>query len=195
MPDGNGTIGQGTTGGATGNQGNQGAAGSDQGNQGNQSPNDFEAWLEAHPDGKPLYEAHTKGLNSALVAERAGRKEEAARHRAELQDAITKTQGEAQQKLQEALEANQELETRSSFMEEAIRPEIGCIDATAAYWVALEMNAINDKGKIDWGALKEQHPSLFRSKVANANAGAGTQGLPVQKVDMNSLLRKAAGRE
>lgn len=196
MPDGNG---QGTTNAtnvATGTQGNQSATGSAQGNQGATQPTapaTFDAWLESQaPEIKGLYEAHTKGLRNALVAERSER------------DALAKQMREASGKLeagseaQKALQAIQAkyeaLERRQSFTDEAVKPGIGCTDARLAYLAALEIGAISDKGKIDWDTLRQQFPALFKSAVGNANAGTGTGAPPPVKVDMNQMLRRAAGR-
>lgn len=157
-------------------------------------PATFEAFLEGQsPEVKALYEGHTKGLKSALDAERQQRSELAR----QLREAVGKAEaGSAAQKTLLEMQAKYEaLERRQVFMDEAVKPETGCSDPRLAYLAAQEIGAISDKGRVDWSALREQFPALFKPRQGNANAGAGTQGKPASGFDMNKAIRQAAGRE
>ncbi|MCE5259909.1 MAG: hypothetical protein LLG44_12770 [Chloroflexi bacterium] len=185
-----GAGGNDTTGGTTGGDANNTAGGT--GGSTNQPPASFEAFMESQSaEVKALYEGHTKGLKSALEAERTQRSDLAK----QLRDAASKAEaGSAAQKALQELQAKYEaLDRKSAFIEESIKPEIGCADSQLAYLAALEIGAISEKGRADWAMLKERFPLLFRPKTGNASAGVGTQGAPGGKFDMNAALRKAAG--
>jgi len=142
---------------------------------------------------KALYETHTSGLKSALDAERRQRGELAK----QLRDAASKAEAgsEAQKQLQQITSQYEALERRQAFIEEAVKPETGCSDPRLAWLAAQEIDAISEKGKVDWATLREQFPALFKQRGGNANAGAGTQTQPANTFDMNAAIRQAAGRK
>ena len=83
---------------------------------------------------------------------------------------------------------------KADFYEEA--HEEGVSNLRLAYVVAKQDELINKRGKIDWKTLKESYPELFgKKKVPDGGAGEGTGGRrPGEKVDMNALIRRKAGR-
>ncbi len=156
------------------------------------APTTFEAVMESWtPEVKALYETHTKGLKSALEAERAQNRELAKQAR----EAAGKAEaGSEAQKAFQALQAKYEaLDRKSTFLEESIKPEIGCADSQLAYLAAIEIGAISEKGKVDWATLKERFPLLFRPKTGSASAGAGTGSQPAGKMTMDQYIRGKAG--
>jgi hypothetical protein len=159
----------------------------------NEIPETFEAVMETWtPEIKALYESHTQGLRNTVTATRTERDA----LKTQLAD-IARTLGSDPAKAKEQIDTlAAQLEAanrRAGFMEEAGKPEIGCSDAKLALIAALEIDAIDEKGKVDWGALRQQFPTLFRAR-GSASAGAGTQGAPGGRVDMNAAIRRAAGR-
>ena len=141
---------------------------------------------------RALYEQQTAGLTSALNSEREQRKE------------LAKQLRDATQGLEKNSEARQELERisatldvaqqRADFYEEASRPEIGCANLKLAYMAAQSDDLISDKGRVDWGALKEHYPELFKvARMPPGNAGNGTQSPPPRSKSMDDLIRRAAG--
>ena len=152
----------------------------------------FDGWIDTQPDEiKALVTQHTSGLKSALDNERAERK----RYAAELRDATTRAEaGSAAQAALQAITERVELaERRAAFYEDAIRPEVGCSNAKAAYLVATADNLYTRTGEPDWPQIKAEAPELFRDRSSTANAGSGTQ-TPPRTQGMNEFIRQAAGR-
>lgn len=162
--------------------------------QGGETSQTWEQVLATLPEEqRQLHDTHTQGLRSALQSERQQRQE------------LTRQLREATQQLEEGSQARQQLEAltnqletaerRADFMEEAVRPEIGCTNPRLAYMAAQEIEAIDRRGRINWDALKQQFPELFKSqqKTPPGNAGSGTGQAPTGK-DMNAFIRTAAGR-
>jgi hypothetical protein len=85
-------------------------------------------------------------------------------------------------------------ERRAAFMEEAIKPEIQCRNARAAWLLAIAEDLFSKNGSPDWAAIKREAPELFGVPTANANAGANTQSPPPKQSDMNAFIRSRAGR-
>ncbi len=170
-----------------------------QSNQQPAAPADFETWLKEQPEEiRKLYDSHTAGLRSALQSERSQRNDLAR----QLREAASKAEqgSEAQKNLAETAAKLEEAESRASFFEEATKPEIGCTNPRLAYLAARESQAVDGKGRINWEALKNAYPELFKPKGASTtapagNAGAGTGTQPPPKFDMNASIRKAAGRQ
>ena len=135
----------------------------------------FETWyagLEA--PAKRLFAAHIAGLKTALDTERTNRA------------ALAKQLTDASTRLEAA-------ERRAAFAEDAIKPEIGCTNVKAAFALATAEDLFDRHGRPDWNALKATAPELFRKPtVGSADGGAGTNQGP--KLDMNTLIRRAAGR-
>lgn len=164
-------------------------------NQGGTPPVTFEAWLTAQDDHtRGLIDTHTKGLKSALDAEREQRK------------TLERQLREAAGKLDKDSDARKQLEGLSAQLDERNR-QLDFYDAARAAkvanlrlaWLAAKQdNLLKRNGDVDMDALREAYPELFETvgpqKAPTGNAGAGT-GSPPKQVNMNTLIRRAAGRE
>ncbi len=184
--------------GGTPGAGNQESGGRSQ-EPGGGTPASFEAWLAGQPaDVRGLYESHTKGLRSALDSERTER----ATLAKQLKDAsgqatkgseLEKTLADVSIKLEAA-------ERRAQFAEEAHRPEIGCVNAKAAWALAQAEGLFDKRGNPNWAALKAMAPELFGggastgSAGVRGNAGAGMGQAPHAAPSMNDFIRRRAGR-
>lgn len=158
----------------------------------NDAPLTYDAWLgQQTEDVKTLVEGNITGLKSALQSERQQR-DELAR---QLRDAAKGSQGatkEALDKLSADLEA---ANTRAEFFAEATKSEIGCSNPRLAWIAAQEAGALDNRGRVNWDALKQQYPELFQTRKPPAgNAGAGTGNQPPAGKSMNDFIRTAAGR-
>lgn len=114
---------------------------------------------------------------------------------------------EATQQLEQGSETRQQLEAlsgqleaaqrRAEFFEEATRPENGCTNVRLAFIAAQEVGAIDQRGRINWTALREQFPELFKQKTTppgNAGDGTNTGGKPPgQGARMDDIIRRKAG--
>lgn len=165
------------------------------GNSNNQSatPESFEKFLEAQPEAiKGLYATHTAGLHNAVKATRQERDDLAK----QFKDLLPKVEkgSEAEKALTEATARLELAERRAAFVEEAVKPEIGCRNPKAAYALAVADNLFDRRGGPDWAAIKAAAPELFGQRNAAGNAGTGTDG-QAPKQDMNSFIRRSAGRE
>ena len=152
----------------------------------------FDAWyggLDARQKG--VLDGHVNGLKSALTTERQNRadlgkqiKDLAAK--AEKGSELERQLGDASAKLETA-------ERRATFVEDAIKPEIGCANVKAAYALAVAEGLFDAKGRVDWQTLKQMAPELFRRPgPGSADGGAGVNTGP--RLDMNAIIRRAAGR-
>lgn len=153
----------------------------------------FEAFLEKQPDEvKALYEGHTSSLKNALTNERASNKELAKQLKALAEKA--EKGSELEKQLSEYVSKAEQAERRAGFAESAIQPEIGCTNVKAAFLIAQADELFKRDGSPDWGAIKAAAPELFKKPgQAAGNAGTGTErGTP--KEDMNTFIRRAAGR-
>ena len=153
-------------------------------------PEDFEAWLEKQDDKvKELYKTHTSGLKSALEKERDEKKMLSG----QLKELLPKAEkgSELEIKLSETLTKMEAAEKRASFVEQAIKPEIGCVNVKAAYALALADDLFDKNGKPDWNSIKQTAPELFR-KAGSTDGGAGGDTPPVN--DINAAIRRATGR-
>lgn len=166
------------------------------------APETWDEWLALQGDDdrtviETLYNAQTAGLKSALQKERDTNKD------------LTKQLKALSGKLEEGSEVRQQVEamtgaleaaqSRADFFEMAASPEIGLVDAKAA-WALMQADpdSYTHRGKPDFDALKEAHPHLFRQapRTPQANAGSGAgQGASPQQFDMNDFIRAAAGRK
>lgn len=118
------------------------------------------------PEVKALYEGHTQKLQNTVHATR----EERDALKVTL-DELTKALGkndpaEAKRLLSEMQQQMVQAVQKAGFMEEAIQPEIGCVNPRAAYMIAVVEGAFSDKGKVDWAKVRLAAPELF--KVAGA---------------------------
>lgn len=183
-------------GGAGGNAGGSGtgAGNGEVGNlQAEPSPNfdDFYKGLEESQ--RKVIDGHVSGLQSALKSEREEKKDLVS----QLREATGKLEkgSEAEKKLSDlTLQAEQAVK-RATFVEEAIRPEIGCANPKAAFALASAEDLFKKDGNPDWDAIKKSAPELFRKGGGRGNAGEGTGGEPPAKVSMNEWIRNAAGRK
>ena len=155
-------------------------------------PQTWDSILQGLPEeAQTIYSQHTQGLQSALKAERQGRKELAE----QLREATG--QLEAGSKARQDLEAYQvklqEAEQRADFMTEASGQ--GIINIQAAWALARAFDTFDRRGNVQWDQLKEQAPELFAQPApARGNAGSGTSAPPSQAQDMNTYIRRMAGR-
>lgn len=160
-----------------------------------QPPASWEAYLESLPaDVKTLYEGHVMGLRNTVQATRTER-DALTRQLADITKALGKDPSEAKRLLEEMSTDLESARTRADFYEAAGRPEIGCQNPRVAFLVAQDLGAIDSKGRVNWETLKQQAPELFQRRAPDGKAGVGTGSPPVTKIDMNSLLRRAAGRQ
>ncbi len=175
------------------NQQQQGDQNQQQQNQQQQAQQieSFEAWLGEQPDDvKAAYEQHVTGLKNTVTATRNERDD----LKKQLQDLAKRAEkgSEAEKQLQNALSKIEIVERKANFMEDALRPEIGCKNPRTAYALATAEDLFTRQGTPDWAAIKEAAPELFQTKTPKGGAGSGTDG-DNNKVDMNTLIRQKAG--
>lgn len=180
--------------GAGGTPGAGGATGGAGGGtpQGGAQPGTFEAWLAGQDEAvKGLLTQHTAGLRSALESERTQRSELAK----QLKEIKPEKGSEAEKSLQELQGKLEAAERRAQFAEDAHKPEIGCVNAKAAWALAMAEGLFDGRGNPNWAALKQMAPELFTTPgAARGNAGAGTGQAPQPAGGMNEFIRRAAGR-
>lgn len=154
-------------------------------------PIDFEKWLGEQPDEvRTSYEAHITGLKNTVNATRTERDD----LKKQLGIALKKSEkgSEAEAQLTEALAKIELAERRANFMEDALRPEIGCKNPRTAYALAIAEDLFGKNGSPDWASIKSLAPELFISGGARGKAGAGT-GEEMKTLDMNAIIRRVAG--
>jgi hypothetical protein len=100
---------------------------------------------------------------------------------------------EFEKNLTETLAKLEATERRATFVEEAVKPGIDCRNPKAAYALAVTIDAFDRKGNPDWTLLKNEAPELFGKLTPPAHGGSGTD-TPLQANDINSMIRRAAGR-
>lgn len=142
-------------------------------------------------DVQKLYNEHTQGLQNTVKATR----EERDTLRSQVADALKKAEkgSELETTLTDTLVKLDAATKRSDFIEEGIKPEIGCHNLKAAFAVATAQDLFKKSGAPDWDAIKKEVPELFGPIIPNANGGDGTQ-TPQAPVDMNSRIRAAAAK-
>lgn len=196
MPD--NAQGSGTPPAATGQQGGTPAGQSNQpgttGGQGG-TPATWDEALAALPEPvRALYDAHTTGLRNTVQATRAER-DQLAGKLSDLAKALGKDTPDAAKAAMAEMAAQIEASNRrAAFYEEAGKPEIGCANAKAAFALATAEGLFDNRGNVNWAALKEAAPELFRRSAPQGNAGAGTGTPPPATRDMNAFIRASAGR-
>jgi hypothetical protein len=158
------------------------------------APVTWDEFLETAPEPvRNLYTAQTAGLQSALATEREERKALAKK----LKDATSKMEegSEARTQLEQVSLQLEAAQKRADFFEEAARPESGCANPKLAFIAAQADDLIDDKGRVDWEALRESYPELFRqiNKPPAGNAGTGTANPPPVAASIDSLIRRKAG--
>lgn len=154
-------------------------------------PENFDAWIDTQPEEvKNLYVAHLTGLKNTVAATRKERDD----LKDQVKDALAKAGkgSELETSLNETLKKLESAERRATFMEEAIRLEIGCRNPKVAYALAQAENLFTRTGAPDWKSIKDIAPELFGTNAPRGNAGNGTENPPKQ-TDMNAIIRRAAG--
>jgi len=178
--------------GSSGTNGATGNGGEGSGNEGTQTALTFEAWQAALPeDQKALIDGHTKGLKSALDSERGTRKD----LEKQLRDLAKKAESgsEAQAQLTQLADNLQAADRKADFYEAA--HAAGVRNLKLAYTVATSEELFDKHGRVNFDEMKKSYPELFgAAQVPPGNAGSGTQTNQNGKADMNSAIRKAAGR-
>jgi hypothetical protein len=131
--------------------------------QQSQTPPTWDAILATLPDDqKALYEQHTSGLRTALQSERQGRSELAKQINTLSKQAAEGS--DAKKQLEAAAAQLEAANQRADFMAEATKPEIGCSNPSLAFIAAREAGAIDQKGRVNWDALKTQSCSRGKSR-------------------------------
>lgn len=151
----------------------------------------FDSWIQAQDDAtKAMLEGHTSGLKSSLEDERRERKALAKQIVELSKQAETGSTLKAEL---DKLAANNEKTSRKANFYESAPADVGNLKLA---WLAAEDAGLIDKeGSADWKALREQAPELFRKSIAppaHAGNGAGQNGQG--STDMNSFIRRSAGR-
>lgn len=152
----------------------------------------FDAWYgKLDVSAKKLLDEHTTGLRAALITERQQRSDLAK----QLKDLAGKAQkgSELEQQLAQMERSLELAERKAAFAEDALRPEIGCVSLKAAWALALQDELFDRRGRPDWTALKQTAPELFR-KPGTGTVDGGTGGQQSPRMDMNVIIRRAAGR-
>lgn len=163
------------------------------------TPVTYETWYSTQADDvKALVDGRLQSLHSALQSERSSR----ADLEKKLRDAA-KGQKEGSAEAQNLTTMADELAVanrRADFYEAAVKPEVNAQDLEAL-WVLANAKAdeyFDRRGNVNFALLKERHPGLFRqaprTPPANAGNGAGGQAA-TNGANMNSIIRRAAGRE
>jgi len=166
-------------------------------NQEQEQQEEVNEWDAFHnsltPEAQKLISDRDNGLKSALGKERE------ARDKAEkdLRDVAKdlKEGSEAQEKVLKLADEVAAESLRADFYEEA--HDEGIVNLKLAFHVVQKDELFDRKGNADFKALKKDYPELFgKRKIASGDGGegAGGDGLPREKVDMNALIRKKAGR-
>lgn len=165
---------------------------SQQSQQEGEKPIVFDEWLNAQPEQvKSAYTAHVTGLQNTVKATREER-DGLARQIKELSGKVEKG-SDAEKALTEISTKLEAAERKAAFVEEAVKPEIGCGNPKAAYALAMAENLFTRAGAPDWNAIKAAAPEFFQKTTARGNAGSGTQE-PPNKASMNEFIRRSAGR-
>lgn len=152
-------------------------------------PLSFEKWIGSQDEEvKGLLDSHTKGLKTALDAERETRKS----FEKQIRELAAKAEkgSEAEKQLSD-LSAQLELSNRrASFAESASRE--GVTNPKALFTLAAAGDFFDKKGEVDFASLKKEYPEFFKQPIPQGNAGEGQNSqAPVNS--MNDIIRRAAG--
>ena len=158
-----------------------------------ETPASFEEFLERQDEGvKTLYNSHSEALLNTVRATRTERDDFAKQIKALSKGMAEGT--DAKKQLDQMTAQLEKTERRAAFLEDAMKPEIQCRNARAAWLLAEASDLFDKKGMPNWAAIKAEAPELFGVTAANANAGQGTAQPPRPAQNMNNFIRKAAGR-
>jgi hypothetical protein len=150
----------------------------------------FEDWIAKQPEEiQKMYEAHTSGLKGALKTER----ESAKNHQKRLAE-ITKLLGsdpeKAKQEMDKLAEENKASQARIEFLEDAMKPEIECLNPAAAWLVAQGKGLFRSNGVPDWKSIREEAPELFGKRTVRTHGGDGTGEEAPKKWNINDAMRE-----
>jgi len=153
----------------------------------------WDAYYASLPaEAQKLFTDRESGLKTALASERDAR----GKAEKDLRDIAADLDkgSEAQTKVLELADAVATESLKADFYEAAHEKDVS--NLKLAYVVAQQDGLIDKRGKIDFDTLKLNYPELFIKKfVPPGGAGDGVGAkLPGEKVDMNALIRKKAGR-
>jgi hypothetical protein len=175
--------------------GSGGDAGGDPGQGsggGDLSPLVYDTWLgEQSEEIKGLLDGHIKGLKSALESERGTRKD----LEKQVRDLAAKAEqdSDAQKSLTEIADKLSGAEQQADFYEAA--HAAGITNLKLAYTVAVQDEMFDRRGQVNFETMKQSYPELFgQGGTPPGNAGAGTDTPPPPAKDMNTFIRRAAGR-
>lgn len=159
-----------------------------------EEPLTFDGWLGEQPEEvKALLDGHTEGLKSALKSERGSRKD----LEKQLRDLAAKAEkgSEAQKELAGIADKLGEADRKADFYEAA--HAAGVTNLKLAYVVASQDEMFDRRGRVNFDTLKTQYPELFGVKPAptKGNAGSGTNTEPTPAENMNTFIRRSAGRQ
>jgi hypothetical protein len=157
----------------------------------------FETWLpKQDAPVKAMLEQRFQALETSIKTVRQERRD----MERQLTEAMkTVEAGSAAAKALESIQAQLAgTQAQAAFYEEALRPEVNLEPSMIklAFLAAQKDNLIDGHGRIHWDELKQAYPGLFkRPQVAPGNAGVGTASPPVTVEDMNTRIRRMAGRQ
>lgn len=156
-----------------------------------ETPQSWEGYLETQPE--PIRELYTRHSQSLLNSVKATRDERDALAR-QVKELLPKAEkgSDIEKSLVEISGRLEASERRAAFLEDAMRPEVQCKNAKAAWVLASAQELFDKHGRPDWAAIKAEAPEIFGAATANANAGAGTGTPPPASKSMNDFIR--AGR-
>lgn len=178
---------------AAGGGGNSGDGNQAGGEGGTQTALTFEAWHDALSDEqKGLIENHTKGLKTALDSERGSRKD----LEKQLRDMAKKSEkgSDAEAQLTKLADELQTSDRKADFYEAA--HAAGVKNLKLAFTVAMTDEMFDKHGRVNFDEMKKTYPELFASTTTTrGDAGSGTNQQHSDANDMNSRIRRAAGRE
>jgi len=145
---------------------------------------------EMPEDAKALYNEHTAGLQNTVKATRDERDDLAK----QIKDLLPKAENgsELEKSLTEALGKMESSNKRADFVEQAIKPEIGCRNIKAAYAVALQYDLFKKNGDPDWDLIKKESPESFGVIIPDGDGGNGTETKIKTNDDFNAELRRRA---
>lgn len=159
---------------------------------GNSTTLTFDDWQASLPDDqKVLIEDHTRGLKSALESERGTRKDLEKQLRDLAKEAEKGSKAETQ--LTQLADQLQTADRRANFYE--LAHMAGVKNLKLAYTVAVNDEMFDKHDRVNFDEMKKQYPELFVStKPPRGDAGSGTESTTTQASDMNTLIRRRAGR-
>ena len=143
-------------------------------------------------EAQKLISERESGLKTALGSERDARKD-AEKDLREVAADLEKGSAAQEKVLKLADQVAAETQ-KADFYEDAHKD--GVTNLKLAFHVAKTDDLFDKRGNVNFKKMKEEYPELFGKKKAppgDGGEGTGT-GLPGEKVDMNALIRKKAGR-